>query len=123
MLTYGSWTGSAFGYSFFSPDVGTETVARVYTVLPDNELKTDAFGQADNIFDTRLVTLINAYGNNKSYELLSRTLVSYIFSKYPTATKTYISIGKYIPCAMKDYPAKNTAPAFKEIVNGLYIRQ
>lgn len=120
MLRYSSWTGGGFGYSFFSPNVGNQTVVKTYTLIDGEELKQDAFGTGTNILDCRFSSVLHTFRNHKAYELMSRVVASYIFAKYPNAGPTYISIGEYMPPTMAEYRKFRKGNRFREICNGTY---
>jgi hypothetical protein len=120
MLRYSSWTGGGFGYSFFSPNVGNQTVVKTYTLIGHKMLKQDAFGTGKDILDCRFSSVLHTFRNHKAYELMSRVVASYIFAKYPDAGPTYISIGEYMPPTMAEYRLSRKGNHFREICNGTY---
>jgi len=120
LLRYSSWTGGGFGYSFFSPNVGNQTVIKTYTMTEGNVLKQDAFGTGDNLFDCRFSAVIHTFRNQKAYELMSRIVASYLFAKYPGSGPAFISVGEYVPQSMAEYRTLRKESRFREIYNGTY---
>jgi hypothetical protein len=120
VLPYSSWTGGGFGYSFFSPNVGNQTVVKVYTLNSRKELQQDAFGTGAHIFDSRFSSAIHTFRNKKAYELLSRVIASYVFVKYPGSSITHVSVGEYLSPSMSDYRLHKQGIRYAEVYNGTY---
>lgn len=121
VLPYASWTGGGFGYSFFSPNVGNQTVVKVYTLLPDKTLKQDAFGTGTSLLDSRFGAAIHTFRNRKAYELMSRIIASYVFSRYPESGITHISVGEYQTPDMASFRSNQLAAKYREVYTGTYI--
>ncbi|CAM3952648.1 hypothetical protein SAMN06265348_104148 [Pedobacter westerhofensis] len=120
LCRYTLWTGGGFGYSFFSPNVGNQTVIKTYTLTARQQLKIDAFGTGRNMFDSRFSSAIHTFRNQKAYELMSRVVVSYISTKYPHQGPVFISVGEYKPESMEQYRAGTKSGKFYEVYNGTY---
>jgi hypothetical protein len=117
---YSLLTGGGFGYSFFSPNVGNQTVVKTYTLTAGQQLRIDAFGSGKSMFDSRFSSAIHTFRSQKAYELMSRVVVSYLSTRYPQAGPVYISIGEFAPQTMAEYRANKKAAHFREVYNGTY---
>ncbi|MNL20080.1 hypothetical protein D3C87_1413110 [compost metagenome] len=120
VLPYASWTGGGFGYSFFSPNVGNQTVVKVYTLRPDKTLRQDAFGTGTSLFDSRFGAVIHTFRNRKAYELMSRIIASYVFNKYPGSAIAHISVGEYQMPKIEAFNANQPAARYMEVYTGTY---
>lgn len=123
LLRYASYTGGGFGYSFFSPNVGNQTVVKAYTLDRKKQLRQDAYGIGKNLFDSRLSAVIHTFRNQKAYELTSRMIASHVFANRPGTGVTFISIGEYVPPLMKEYRLHQKTSVFREVYNGTYTLQ
>jgi hypothetical protein len=118
---YCSWTGGGFGYSFFSPNVGNQTVVKTYTVDAQRHIYQDAFGTGDDIAGSRISSVIHTLGNHHAYELLSRMLVSNLYKKYPEANGVYVCIGEFVPPSAKQFRLKTAKDNFREVFTGTFV--
>ncbi|WP_276088250.1 hypothetical protein [Pedobacter sp. JY14-1] len=120
ILPYAAWTGGGFGYSFFSPNVGNQTVVKAYTLHSDKTLRQDALGAGTDMLDNRFGSVIQTFRNQKAYELMARTVAAYVFAKYPDAGVTHISVGEYQSPGISEYRKNKPKARFREIYNGTY---
>ncbi|HMO39545.1 MAG TPA: hypothetical protein PKC76_16195 [Saprospiraceae bacterium] len=118
---YASWTGGGHGYSFFSPDVGYQNVAKVFILTENDSLLVEAFGGNKTHLDARISAFIHSAYNIKVYELNARLLAAYVFGIYPEAKVVEISLGKYIIPNLNEY-ATNPEPDFSAYYEGTYSR-
>lgn len=119
LLHYASWTGGGFGYSFFSPNVGNQTVVKTYTLTAEGQLRQDALGAGKSLFDSRFSAMIHVFRNQKAFELIARITASYMFARYPGCQSTYVCIGEFRPPSMVGY-RRGDQSQFREIYNGIY---
>lgn len=122
VLPYASYTGGGFGYSFFSPNVGNQTVVKVYTLKSDKTLRQDAFGTGTTMFDSRFGAAIHTFRNRKAYELMSRIVASYVFAKYPGSAIAHISVGEYQVPTVTAYRLNRSAATYREVYTGTYTQ-
>jgi len=121
VTVYSSWTGGGHGYAFFAPDIGSQNIAKSFTLLENGELVVDAYGSGENSFEVRMSSFIHSMHNSQVPELTARILSSYCFGKYENSKLVSVSLGKYAVPEIEEFKAGEQA-SYQEYYMGTFQR-
>jgi hypothetical protein len=114
---YSRVTGSAFGYSFFSPGLFDQLVARFEVIDHEGKRRAVPFATGvSNEADIRFISVIDQFTSpitdgaspKKKLELqrsLSASLARFFFRRYPLAKEVVVHLEEYQYASLPDYNA------------------
>jgi hypothetical protein len=93
-------------YSFFSPDIPTQTIVKCEIIYKSGDTSTVAFEESINSFTLRSTYLFQLLSDNHDYETAAKIADRYCFGIGGVNTRTVrVSIGKFIVPSIADYKA------------------
>ena len=92
-------------YSFFSPDIPSQTIVTCLVTDSAGEAHTITFDQSRNTLELRSTYTMQLLADNHDYETITQLAHNYCAARYGHARKIQVSIGRYVAPMMEEYKA------------------